>query len=107
MLIRHLKFFVALAEKQHFGRAALACNVTQPTLSQAIRKLEEDLNVTLIIRGHRFMSLTPEGEKVLIWVRQILTDYDSMRDDLTGRKTGGLTGTLRRAETRGNSRMAG
>lgn len=95
MLIRHLKFFVALAEEQHFGRAAELCNVTQPTLSQAIRKLEDDLNLALIIRGHRFMSLTPEGEKVLVWGRQILADYDSMHDDLTGKKKGGLTGTLR------------
>lgn len=95
MLIRHLKFFVILADEKHFGRAAEACNVTQPTLSQAIRKLEADLNLALIIRGHRFMSLTPEGEKVLRWGRQILADYDSLHDDLTGRKKGGLTGTLR------------
>lgn len=95
MLIRHLKFFVTLAEEQHFGRAAGVCNVTQPTLSQAIKKLEDDLNIALIIRGHRFMSLTPEGEKVLVWGRQILADYDSMHDDLTGKKKGGLSGTLR------------
>lgn len=95
MLIRHLRFFVVLAEEQHFGRAAEQCNVTQPTLSQAIRKLEDDLNLALIIRGHRFMSLTPEGEKVLLWGRQILADYDSLHDDLTGKKKGGLTGTLR------------
>lgn len=95
MLIRHLKFFVVLADEKHFGRAAEACNVTQPTLSQAIRKLEADLNLALIIRNHRFMSLTPEGEKVLRWGRQILADYDSLHDDLTGRKKGGLAGTLR------------
>ncbi len=95
MLIRHLKFFVTLAEEQHFGRAAEQCSVTQPTLSQAIRKLEEDLNLSLIVRGHRFLSLTAEGEKVLRWGRQILADYESLHDDLRGRKKGGLTGTLR------------
>lgn len=95
MLIRHLRFFIRLAEERHFGRAAEICNITQPTLSLAIRKLEEDLNLALINRGHRFMSLTPEGEKVLLWGRQILADYDSLHDDLTGAKTGGLTGTLR------------
>lgn len=47
MLTRHLKYFVTLAEMQHFGRAAEACNVTQPTMSQAIRKLEEDLGFPL------------------------------------------------------------
>jgi DNA-binding transcriptional LysR family regulator len=95
MLIRHLKFFVTLAEEQHFGRAAELCSVTQPTLSQAIRKLEEDLNLSLIVRGHRFLSLTAEGEKVLRWGRQILADYESLHDDLRGKKKGGLTGTLR------------
>lgn len=83
-----------MAEAQHFGRAAEICNITQPTLSQAIRKLEEDLNLALIIRGHRFMSLTPQGESVLQWGRQILANYDSLKDDLSGKK-GGLTGTVR------------
>lgn len=95
MLIRHLRFFVTLAQEQHFGRAAERCNVTQPTLSHAIRKLEEELNLGLIVRGHRFLSLTAEGEKVLHWGRQILADHDSMRDDLNGRARGGLTGCLR------------
>jgi len=95
VLIRHLRFFVVLAEERHFGRAADVCSVTQPTLSQAIRKIEEELDLALIIRGHRFMSLTPEGEKVLRWGRQILADYDSLHDDLVGKRKGGLTGTLR------------
>lgn len=95
MLIRHLRFFVVLAEEQHFGRAAELCSVTQPTLSQAIRKIEEELDLVLIIRGHRFTALTPEGEKVLRWGRQILADYDSLHDDLMGKRKGGLTGTLR------------
>ncbi|MGV6872021.1 LysR family transcriptional regulator [Pseudochelatococcus sp. B33] len=94
MLIRHLKFFVTLAEEQHFGRAAERCNVTQSTLSQAIRKLEDELNVALIARGHRFTSLTPEGAKMLQWGRQILADYNSLQDDLSGNRKG-LTGTLR------------
>lgn len=94
MLIRHLRFFVTLVEEQHFGRAADRCNVTQPTMSQAIRKLEVDLGRKLIVRNHRFLSLTPEGEKVLQWGRQILADYDSLQDDLTGRHRE-LKGTLR------------
>ena len=94
MLIRHLSFFVTLAQERHFARAAAVCNVAQPTLSAAIRKLEEDLNTTLIVRGHRFMGLTPEGEKALVWGRQILADFDSLQKDLTGARKG-LTGTLR------------
>lgn len=95
MLIRHLKFFVTLAEERHFGHAANVCCVTQPTLSQAIRKLEEDLNIALIIRGHRFVSLTPQGEKVLHWARQILSDYESLKEDLDNKHKEGLKGTLR------------
>lgn len=94
MLIRHLRFFVTLAEEQHFGRAAERCHITQPTLSHAIRKLEEDLNIALIVRGHRFLALTAEGEKVLRWGRQILADYDCLHDDLGGNRKG-LAGILR------------
>lgn len=93
MLMRHLYYFVKLAEEKHFGRAAEACNIAQPTLSAAIRKLEEDLNAALIVRGHRFLGLTPEGQKALEWGRQILLDYQSLQRDLKGTK--GLTGILR------------
>lgn len=94
MLVRHLSYFVTLAREQHFARAAEACNVAQPTLSAAIRKLEEDLEARLVIRDHRFVGLTPEGERVLAWGRQILTDYNSLREDLS-RLSKGLVGTLR------------
>lgn len=93
MLIRHLSFFIALAREQHFARAAAACNVTQPTLTAAIQKLEDDLGVRLVIRDRRFVRLTEEGEKLLLWGRQILVDYDSLKDDLAGLRKG-LVGTL-------------
>lgn len=94
MLVRHLSYFVALAREKHFARAADACNVAQPTLSAAIRKLEEDLQVPLVVRGHRFLGLTAEGETVLAWGRQILTDYENLCADLSGLRQG-LAGTLR------------
>jgi DNA-binding transcriptional LysR family regulator len=94
MLIRHLSYFVTLAHEKHFARAAEACNVAQPTLSAAIRKLEENLGVQLVIRGHQFVGLTPEGERLLAWGRKILTDYNSLRDDLSQVRKG-LVGTLR------------
>ncbi len=84
MLVRHLSYFVTLARERHFARAAAACHVAQPTLSAAIRKLEEDLGVPLVVRSHRYAGLTPEGEKLLVWGRQILTDYQSLHDDLAG-----------------------
>src|SRR5580698_10059879 len=94
MLVRHLSYFVTLARERHFARAAEACNVAQPTLSAAIRKLEEDLEARLVIRDHRFVGLTPEGERVLAWGQQILTDYTSLREDLS-RLRQGMVGTLR------------
>jgi DNA-binding transcriptional LysR family regulator len=93
MLIRHLSFFIALAREQHFARAAKACNVTQPTLTAAIQKLEEDLGVRLVVRDRRFVRLTEEGDKLLLWGRQILLDYGSLKDDLAGLRRG-LVGTL-------------
>jgi DNA-binding transcriptional LysR family regulator len=94
MLVRHLSYFVTLARERHFARAAEACNIAQPTLSAAIRKLEEDLEARLVIRDHHFVGLTPEGERVLAWGRQILTDYHSLREDLS-RLRQGIVGTLR------------
>jgi DNA-binding transcriptional LysR family regulator len=94
MLVRHLSYFVTLAKERHFARAAEVCNVAQPTLSAAIRKLEEDLGIPLVIRSHRYVGLTPQGEKLLSWGRQILTDYQSLHDDLAGERTG-VVGELR------------
>ncbi|WP_315767549.1 MULTISPECIES: LysR family transcriptional regulator [unclassified Bradyrhizobium] len=94
MLIRHLSYFVTLADAKHFARAAEQCNISQPGLSAAIRKLEEDLNATLIVRGHRFLGLTPDGERALEWGRQILADYQNLRKEL-GQAKSGLTGALR------------
>jgi DNA-binding transcriptional LysR family regulator len=85
---------VTLAKEQHFARAAEACNVAQPTLSAAIRKLEEDLGVPLVPRSHKFVALAAEGEKLLIWGRQILTDYHSLRGELASARDG-LSGVLR------------
>ena len=94
MLIRHLSYFVTLAREKHYARAAQACNIAQPTLSAAIRKLEDDLQVHLVVRGHRFVGLTADGEKVLEWGQRILADYASLKEGLSGSHRG-LTGALR------------
>lgn len=70
MLFRQLEYFVAVAREQHFARAAKACYVSQPALSAAIAKLENELGVSLINRGHSFGGLTPEGERLVIWARR-------------------------------------
>lgn len=93
MLIERLELFNVLAREQHFGRAAIACGVTQPTLSAAIKQLEHSLGVMLVKRGSRFRSLTPEGEQVLVWARRILSDARSMRDEINVARSG-LSGRL-------------
>ncbi|MYG13276.1 MAG: LysR family transcriptional regulator, partial [Gammaproteobacteria bacterium] len=65
MNLRDLKYLVALAEHRHFGRAADACFVSQPTLSTQLKKLEETLGVTLIERNRRRVILTPVGESIV------------------------------------------
>ena len=60
MVLRQLEYLVALAREKHFGRAAEACHVSQPTLSAAIRLLEDDLGAPIVERGHRFVGLTTQ-----------------------------------------------
>jgi DNA-binding transcriptional LysR family regulator len=94
MLVRQLQYLVAVARNRHFARAAEECHVTQPTLSAGLRKLEEELGLPLVVRGHRFLGLTPEGERVLAWAQRIILDYDSLKQELAGVGPG-LSGTLR------------
>jgi DNA-binding transcriptional LysR family regulator len=98
MLFRQLEYFVALAREQHFARAAAACYVSQPALSSAIHKLEQELNVTLILRGHSFQGLTPEGERLVIWAKRILSEHDAFKAEVRAVKSG-ITGTLRLGST--------
>ena len=94
MVIKQLKYLTALAREKHFGRAAAACHVSQPTLSAAIRQLEEDLGVPIVERGQRFKGLTAEGRRVLEWAQRILADCDALQQDLSQARHG-LTGRLR------------
>jgi DNA-binding transcriptional LysR family regulator len=73
-MIDRLEFILALARESHFGRAAEACGVSQPTLSAGIKYLEEMFGVMLVQRGSRFHGFTPEGERVLEWARRIVGD---------------------------------
>ena len=63
-MIDKLDFILALARERHFGRAAEACGVTQPTLSAGVKQLEEQMGVLLVNRGSRFQGFTPEGQRV-------------------------------------------
>ncbi|MEM6759517.1 MAG: LysR family transcriptional regulator [Pseudomonadota bacterium] len=94
MLIRHLHYITVLAREGHFARAAEICNITQPTLSAALRKLEEDFAVRLVERDHAFVGLTAEGKRVLAWATQISSDFESLKLDLA-EAAADLRGTLK------------
>src|SRR5215510_12751683 len=94
MLFRQLEYFVALAREQHFARAAAACHVSQPALSEAIRKLEQELDVPLVHRGRAFEGLTPEGERLVRWARRILADHEALKHEVIALKSG-VSGQLR------------
>ncbi|HVG50703.1 MAG TPA: LysR family transcriptional regulator [Xanthobacteraceae bacterium] len=95
-MLDKLEFLLALAREQHFGRAADACGVTQPTLSAGVKQLEEQMGVLLVNRGSRFQGFTPEGQRVLDWARRIVSDSRAMREEIKTLRIG-LTGRLRMA----------
>jgi len=95
-MIDKLEMFIALAREEHFGRAAEASGVTQPTLSAAIKQLEDQLGVMLVWRGSRYRGLTPEGQRALDWARRIVGDARAFRDEMRAARVG-LSGDLRLA----------
>ena len=77
-----MRYLVALNEYQHFGRAALACHITQPALSNALKALEDELSVSLVKRGRNYAGLTPEGERVLAVAQRLLHEQEVLKQDL-------------------------
>ncbi len=78
MDIKQLKYLVALDKTQHFGQAAELCHISQPTLSQRIRQLEQELDLTLIRRGQKFEGFTEEGDRILAWANTLLANYQGL-----------------------------
>ena len=93
-MLDKLEFIIALARERHFGHAAEACGVSQPTFSAGIKQLEDLLGVLLVQRGSRFQGFTPEGERVLDWARRIVGDTRAMRQEVDALKHG-LAGHIR------------
>ncbi|WP_088280048.1 LysR substrate-binding domain-containing protein [Ideonella sp. A 288] len=92
-LLESLRYLAALEQHRHFGRAAQACHITQPALSNALRALERDLGVTIVRRGRQYEGLTPEGEVALAHAHRLLREAESLRQHLASRvdaPSGGL-----------------
>jgi LysR family hydrogen peroxide-inducible transcriptional activator len=101
MNLQEIRYLVAVAEHRHFGRAAEACNVSQPTLSSQIRKLEIELGVTLLERTNKRVDITPVGSQILIHAQRALAEAGQMeavaraaRDPLVGPLKLGVIPTL-------------
>jgi LysR family hydrogen peroxide-inducible transcriptional activator len=94
MTLTELRYIVAVARERHFGRAAEACFVSQPTLSVAVKKLEEELGLTLFERGPGEVTVTPPGQKVVTQAQRVLEEASHIKEiAAAGRDP--LAGTLR------------
>ena len=80
MILTELKYIVAVARERHFGRAAEACNVSQPTLSVAVKKLEEELDVKIFERGASEVSVTPLGEQIVRQAQLIIEQAAALKE---------------------------
>jgi LysR family hydrogen peroxide-inducible transcriptional activator len=101
MNLQDIRYLVALAEHRHFGRAATACNVSQPTLSSQIKKLEDELGVRLLERTNKRVDMTAVGSQILNHARRALAEAGQMeavaraaRDPLVGPLKLGVIPTL-------------
>jgi DNA-binding transcriptional LysR family regulator len=90
--VRHLRYFVAVSEEFHFGRAAERLHITQPPLSQAIRKLEDELGVELLRRTSRTVVLTDAGRVFAAEARKVVASFD--RALIEARRAAGAGATL-------------
>ncbi len=94
MTLTELRYIVAVARERHFGRAAESCFVSQPTLSVAIKKLEEELGVALFERGSGEIAVTPVGQRIVEQAQRVLEEASRIKD-LAAAGHDPLAGTLR------------
>lgn len=80
MTLTELRYIVTLAQEEHFGRAADRCHVSQPTLSIAVKKLEDELQVALFERSKTRVYATPLGEKIVEQAQRVLEEASSIKD---------------------------
>lgn len=80
MTLTELRYIVAVARERHFGRAADSCYVSQPTLSVAVRKLEEELGMTLFERRSNEITVTPGGEAIIAQAQRVLEEASAIKE---------------------------
>ena len=82
MTLTELRYIVAVARERHFGRAAEACFVSQPTLSVAIKKLEDELGTMLFERRSNEITLTPAGERIVAQAQRVLDEAAKVKEEI-------------------------
>ena len=80
MTLTELKYIITLAQEQHFGRAAERCNVSQPTLSIAVKKLEQELDMAIFERSKTRVSPTPLGQKIIAQAQRVIEQTLAIKD---------------------------
>lgn len=85
-LLTSMRYLVALHDHRHFDRAAKACHITQPALSNALRALERELGTPIVRRGRTYSGLTPEGEQVLATARRMLHEHEMLQQTLASQR---------------------
>ncbi|WP_434633856.1 LysR substrate-binding domain-containing protein [Chromobacterium sp. CV08] len=94
MTLTELRYIVAVARERHFGRAAQSCFVSQPTLSIAIKKLEDELGITLFERGGQEVAVTEIGERIIEQSQRVLEEAEAVKR-LAGEHQNELAGPLK------------
>ena len=82
MFLRQFQYLIALEQEAHFGRAAEKCHVSQPSLSSALKSLEKELDIPIILRQQKFQGFTEEGKRVVSWAKRLLADRSAMLEEL-------------------------
>ncbi|MBV8584951.1 MAG: LysR family transcriptional regulator, partial [Verrucomicrobia bacterium] len=93
MELRHLRYFVAVAEERHFTRAAKRLRIAQPALSRQIRDLEAELGCALFDRQARAITLTAAGEALLLEARKVIVETEGLKE-ATKRASNGQAGSI-------------
>ena len=86
-IIDTFRYLVSLEQHKHFSRAAQACYITQPALSNAIKALEDEMNIKIVNRGRNYEGLTNEGKRVLATAHQVLHEMDALKQEIASQSS--------------------